>query len=226
MGANLSAVVGNQRLGSKLTRSSYARPGRPQGSAHGAGVGPRRQRRPTVGARSGVPPARPPGTARWAGDSRPRYVFAMEQAHPTCPRCFQIISADHSIVAQGVRLFHLDCDRPSALSFEECALLYTYCWNHAVADCVGCARSYRRVELEADLTRCPRCRADLTDRLRAHLYDCALLPANLRRRARETRELSRMLVKHNHQLRDAADVLLREVEVAPDWIRPSQRASS
>lgn len=150
-------------------------------------------------------------------------LLVIEQTDPTCPRCLRIISPDHSIVAQGVRLFHLDCDRPSALSFEECALLYTYCWDHAVADCVGCARSYRRSELEADLTRCPDCRADLTDRLRAHLYDCAMLPANLRRRARETRELSRMLVKHNHQLRDAADVLLREVEVAPGRRRSDQR---
>ena len=148
----------------------------------------------------------------------------IEQTDPTCPRCLQIISPDHSIVAQGVRLFHLDCDRPCALSFEESALLYTYCWNHAVADCVACARSYRRAELGADLTRCPRCRADLTDCLRAHLYDCAMLPANLRHRARETRELSRMLLKHSHQLRDAADVLLRE-EVAPDRNRSVRRAS-
>lgn len=153
-------------------------------------------------------------------------MVVVEQADPTCPRCFRIISADHSIVARGVRLFHLDCDRPCALSFEECALLYTYCWDHAVAECVVCARTYRWGELEADLTRCPRCRADLTDRLRVHLYECAMLPANLRRRTRETRELSRMLVKHSHQLRDAADVLLREVEVAPGRIRSGQRMLS
>jgi len=150
----------------------------------------------------------------------------VEQIDPTCPRCFGIISPDHSIVAQGVLLFHLDCDRPRALSFEECALLYTYCWDHAVADCVACARSYRRAELEADLTRCPRCRADLTDCIRAHLYGCAMLPANLRHRARETRELSRMLVKHSHQLRDAADVLLREVDVAPGRIVSRRRILS
>jgi len=153
-------------------------------------------------------------------------VLVIEQVDPTCPRCFRIISPDHSIMAHGVRLLHLDCDRPRALTFEECALLYTYCWDHAVADCVACARSYRRCELEADLTQCPRCRADLTHRLLAHLYDCALLPANLRRRAREARELSRLLVKHNRQLCDAADVLLREDEVEPSRMRSSQRALS
>jgi hypothetical protein len=147
----------------------------------------------------------------------------MEHEDPICPRCSRVISPDHSVFSRGIRLLHLDCDRPCALSSEERELLYTYCWDHAVADCAMCARSYRRGELASDLTRCPGCDADLTDRLRAHLDGCTMLPTNVRERARETREMSKILVKHSRELRDAADVLMREIEAALDRIRSGKQ---
>src|SRR5438445_11831325 len=61
---------------------------------------------------------------------------------------------------------------------------------------------------------CPWCHTDLTDSIRAHLYGCAMLPAEVRRRAQAAREASRSLVKQSGQLNDRADVLLREAETA------------
>jgi hypothetical protein len=59
---------------------------------------------------------------------------------------------------------------------------------------------------------CPRCRVDLTDRLRGHLYNCARLPGAVRHRAREARAAAQRLVKHSQQNIDRADVLARESE--------------
>jgi hypothetical protein len=55
---------------------------------------------------------------------------------------------------------------------------------------------------------------DLTDSIRVHLYGCAMLPVEVRRRAQAAREAARSLVKQSGQLSDRADVLLREAEAA------------
>jgi galactokinase len=46
------------------------------------------------------------------------------------------------------------------------------------------------------------------------LYACTLLPEEVRRRAQDVREVARKLAKHSSQLRDFADVLMREAEAA------------
>jgi hypothetical protein len=86
------------------------------------------------------------------------------------------------------RLSYLDCKRPQSLSPEERALLFRYCWDHAAAECEGCAKRYRITELASDLfggqeLLCPRCRANLIGSVRAHFYDCAML---LRRSATQS----------------------------------------
>ena len=60
--------------------------------------------------------------------------------------------------------------------------------------------------------RCPKCRKELTDSVRAHLYSCTMLPAEERRQAQEILTASRKLVKHCGQLREAevAVALLRD----------------
>jgi len=55
---------------------------------------------------------------------------------------------------------------------------------------------------------------DLTDSIRAHLYDCAMRPAEVRRRAAVARDAARSLVKRSLELRDAADVAMPEAEAA------------
>src|SRR5262249_55448628 len=60
--------------------------------------------------------------------------------------------------------------------------LYVYCWDHAVAQCAGCAQSFRQEEFGADpfdcrTYGCRHCGADLTESIRAHLVACAMLPA-------------------------------------------------
>jgi len=61
---------------------------------------------------------------------------------------------------------------------------------------------------------CPRCRKDLIENVRGHLSGCAPLPSEVRLRAQAVREAAQRLLKHSQELRDNADVLIREAEAA------------
>jgi len=67
---------------------------------------------------------------------------------------------------------------------------------------------------------------DLTERLREHLYGCALLPGEVRRSARVARAAARRLVKQSHELSDRADVLMREAEAAIAALRETMKRAS
>jgi hypothetical protein len=58
---------------------------------------------------------------------------------------------------------------------------------------------------------CRWCHTDLTDSIRAHRYGCAMLPAEVRRRAQAAREAAQSLV------------LLREAEAALYALRDTMR---
>jgi hypothetical protein len=136
-----------------------------------------------------------------------------------CSKCSQPIDLTDIIESDNGRLSHMDCNRPCMLTAEERALLFLYCFGHAVAYCLDCDLRFRLAELAADefggrTNLCPRCRRDLTEAVRAHLFRCAMLPSEVRRRAQEVREAARHLVKESQQLRDRADVLIREAEAA------------
>src|SRR5438445_3789894 len=144
----------------------------------------------------------------------------MEPQGRTCPQCSRTISPEDTIVFGFGILGHLDCRRPRVLSAEERTLLSIYCRDHPVAECVRCAGKFHLREV-ASIDQfgirshgCPWCHTDLTDSIRAHLYGCAMLPVEVRRRARAAREAMRSLVKQSHQLRDAADMAVREAEGA------------
>ena len=136
-----------------------------------------------------------------------------EQQAATCPACARTISPEDTIVFGFGILGHLDCRRPRVLSAEERTLLLDYCRDHQVAECVRCTRRFQPREV-ASLNafgvrthECPWCHTDLTDSIRAHPYGCAMLPAEVRRRAQAAREAARSLVKQTGQLNDRADVL-------------------
>src|SRR5262252_3002856 len=134
-----------------------------------------------------------------------------------CSKCSEPIALSDVIESSDGRLSHIDCARPRMLTAEEQALLFVYCSGHAAAYCLGCDLRFRPAELAADAlgsrtNLCPRCRRDLTQSARAHLYSCAMLPAEIQRRAKEVREAAQNLVKESKQLRDTSDVLIREAE--------------
>jgi len=136
-----------------------------------------------------------------------------------CPRCLQFLEPDDALEFDADSVLHLDCRRPRELGHEERALLFQYCSDHAVAHCPKCWQDFRQTELAADLFGdrshlCPRCRLDLTGRVREHLYNCTLLPGEIRRRAREARAAAWRLVKEIQQTADRSDVLMREAEAA------------
>src|SRR5215813_6443335 len=148
----------------------------------------------------------------------------MSEHEVKCPLCYRSIQPGDSVFSGGGRLSHVNCERPQTLTGDERALLFYYCANHTVARCEVCARSFRLGEMTADLhggrtPLCPCCRGDLTEIVRAHLYSCAMLPAEVRRRAQARREAARYLVKESRQLGDTADVLAGYAEVACEQSR-------
>jgi hypothetical protein len=146
-----------------------------------------------------------------------------------CPHCSRMISPEDTIVFGRGLLGHLDCRRPRVLSAEERTLVVLYCQDHEVAECSTCARRFRLRELVSRdqfgvrLHACRWCHADLTDNVRAHLYGCEMLPAEVRRRAQVARDAARSLVKRSLELRDAADVAAREAEAAIHSLRETLR---
>jgi galactokinase len=62
--------------------------------------------------------------------------------------------------------------------------------------------------------------------MRGHIYSCAMVPEEVRRRAREARDAARKLVKQTHQLSDVADVLMREAEAAITALRETMRRTT
>ena len=127
---------------------------------------------------------------------------------------------------------HLDCRAPRALSGDERFALICYCFDHVVADCLRCRHRYREIDLVTDHLNgrthlCPSCREDLTDSIRTHLYStCAMLPEEVRRRARAAREAAQRLVKRSNELAHRADVLMREAEAAIAALRDTLRKSA
>jgi hypothetical protein len=136
----------------------------------------------------------------------------------SCSKCSRPIALTDIVESHDGHLSHVDCNSPHVLTPEERALVFLYCSDHAVARCPACDISYRYTELAADIlggnrtNMCPRCRRDLTEAVRAHLFRCAMLPSAVRLRAQEVREAARHLVKETHQARDRSEVLIREAE--------------
>jgi len=136
-----------------------------------------------------------------------------------CAKCSAPIALSDIIEPSDGRLSHMDCKNPHMLTAEERALLFVYCFGHAVAYCLDCDLRFRMTELAINAsgsrtTLCPRCRRDLTQSARGHVYGCAMLPSEVRFKAKAVREAAQHLVKESQQLRDRSDVLIREAEAA------------
>ena len=138
------------------------------------------------------------------------------------------MSSDDTIAFDGPQILHVDCRRPRDLSHEERALLFKYCFGHSVVECATCRQSFRQQELGSDLLGnrthlCPRCRGDLTETLRTHLYSCEMLPRAVRLRAQEVREASQKLIRESARLSPVAFTLLAEAEAAIAALRETMR---
>ena len=136
-----------------------------------------------------------------------------------CPKCGQLIGLGDIIESSNGHLSHVDCTRPRTLTADERHLLFVYCWDHIVAQCLSCSLSFRMTELAADAlssrtNMCPRCRKDLTENVRTHLYGCAMLPTEILLKAQRVREAAQRLVKQSQELVENADVRIREAEAA------------
>src|SRR5215831_10230403 len=134
-----------------------------------------------------------------------------------CAKCGRTIALTDVIDSSAGRLSHLDCARAQGLTPEERALLFVYCSDHDVAKCVPCDLQFRMIQLAADplgsrTNLCRRCRTDLTASVRAHVFSCPILPAEIRHRTQEVRDAAQRLIKQSQELTDRSDVLLQEAE--------------
>ena len=139
--------------------------------------------------------------------------------HVKCSKCSQSIALTDIIESSDGCVSHVDCRRPQTLTAEERALLFVYCFNHAVARCLACDIGFRFMELAADplgsrTNLCPRCRTNLTENVRSHLYRCTTLPTEVRLAAQAVRETAQRLLKQSHQVMDRSDVLIQQAEVS------------
>src|SRR6266568_4990936 len=110
------------------------------------------------------------------------------------------------------------------LTLRERALIFRACWEHPVAGCARCRRSFRSVELAGHISRalstlCPTCRLDLTDSMREHLIACVVAAGldaqNVRAEAKALVEATTALRKEARQHRDAAAVARAESGASP-----------
>ena len=149
-----------------------------------------------------------------------------------CTKCSQPIALTDVVESHDGHLSHIDCKRPQVLTPEERTLVFLYCSGHVVAGCPICDLSFRYTELASDIlggsrtNMCPRCRQDLTEAVRAHLFRCAMLPSETRRWAQAVREAAQRLVKESHQLTDRADILMREAEAAVAALRETMQRTA
>jgi hypothetical protein len=134
-----------------------------------------------------------------------------------CSKCSRPIAVSDVIESSAGRLSHLDCARAQGLTPEERALLLAFCSDHLVATCLSCSLELRMTEMGADplggrTHPCPRCRTDLAQSVRGHLFRCVRLPAEIRQKTREVRDAAQHLIKQAREAIDQSDVLIREAE--------------
>jgi hypothetical protein len=72
--------------------------------------------------------------------------------------------------------------RPSNFSSAERQLIFVYCFDHVVAECLACHVTYGWQQLGADAitgrtNMYPQCRQDHSDSIRVHLYGCPMAPS-------------------------------------------------
>jgi hypothetical protein len=136
-----------------------------------------------------------------------------------CSKRGQLIALSDIIESSNGHVSHVDCRRPRTLTADERALIFVYCTDHIVAQCLSCGLDFRIMELATDpladrTNMCPRCRKNLTENVRTHLYGCAKVPAEVRLRAQALREAAQLLVRQSQELVENADARIREAETA------------
>ena len=134
-----------------------------------------------------------------------------------CSKCPRPIALADVIESSGGGLSYLDRARSQGLTPEERAMLLMYCSDHLAAQCQSCNVGFRMMELAADPLRdqtnlCPRCRKDLTQNLRAHLFSCVALPSEIQHRTQEVRDAALILVKPSQQALDKSELRIREAQ--------------
>jgi hypothetical protein len=107
------------------------------------------------------------------------------------------------------------------LTLSERVALVVHCSDHPVAACPECSETITFAgvttdALQGDHDFCRACRMDLTAILRKHLAECTWIRVQvgeMSERAQGTRVNAQAVSKISAELRDRADLLMRETEV-------------
>jgi hypothetical protein len=117
------------------------------------------------------------------------------------------------------------------LTLSERVALVVQCSDHPFAACPECSETVTFAGVTTDALRgdddfCRACRTDLTAILRKHLAECTWIRVQVRQmreRAQETCANAEAVSKISAELRDRADLLMREAEVEKERGRKVKR---
>jgi len=76
-------------------------------------------------------------------------VFAPRAMQVKCWKCGQLIALSDVIESSGGRLSHVECALPRTMTADERQMLFVYCSDHVVAQCLSCGLGFRMMELAA-----------------------------------------------------------------------------
>src|SRR5215475_2017114 len=83
----------------------------------------------------------------WSGCAGTTARLRRRAMQVKCAKCSAPIALSDIIEPSDGRLSHMYCKIPHMLSAEERALLFVYCFGHAVAYCLDCDLRFRMTEL-------------------------------------------------------------------------------
>ena len=116
----------------------------------------------------------------------------------------------------------------AALSDAERRVLAMYCFDHVVATCERCQRTFTPTQMGVDVFAprrnhfCPLCRSDLTHAVRRHILGCTAIAAALD----ELSERGQQRIKESQRLRALSELLAAESHDRAERVLRRQNLSS
>ena len=116
----------------------------------------------------------------------------------------------------------------AVLSEAERRVLAMHCFDHVVATCERCHRSFTLTQMGVDVLAprrhhfCPLCRADLTHAVRLHILTCTAIAAALG----EVSERTHQRVKDSQRLLGQSELLAAESQTRAQRVLRLENRSS
>src|SRR5262245_57972496 len=185
-----------------------------------------------------IQPQHAEGLHRAAGDEHSGTAPEEPRDRPNlvCRLCGHLITAIDDMSTSDAGVAHVLCIEGYSvdpLAPDERSRLIRICWNHEVAVCPGCSRTYRMNQLGTDVFSdryhlCPFCGVDLSLSIRQHIADCSVIRLNDPWWQADTREAltrAHQTRKNSRQLRDASELTRIVSEVLRDRVQDTTESA-